>query len=67
MIKFLICLFGIHRWHLIERKSYPPTNRVQKVSGIVPFSVECSILGYTKNSSICEYCGKTNEKIDLGQ
>ena len=67
MIKFLICLFGVHHWKLIDRTSYPPSVKAEKIWGNVPFVAQCTLLGYAKSVSLCEYCGKTNETIDLGQ
>jgi hypothetical protein len=67
MIKFLICLFGVHHWRLIKRKSYPPSVRATKMWGEITFVAECAILGYTKNHSVCDYCGKINEEIELGE
>jgi anaerobic ribonucleoside-triphosphate reductase len=67
MIKFLICLFGVHRWKLIERKSYPPTATATKIWGEIEFTAKCVILGYAKTISVCEYCGKRKEEIDLGR
>jgi hypothetical protein len=67
VIKFLICLFGVHHWKLIERKSYPPSVKATKIWGEIAFVAECAILGYSKTISVCEYCRKRNEEIDLGQ
>jgi hypothetical protein len=66
MIKFLICLFGVHHWKLIDRTSYPPSAKVRKIDGELTFAAECVVLGYSKSVSLCEYCRKTEERIDLG-
>jgi len=66
MVKFLICFFGVHRWQLIDRTSYPPTVKVEKAWGELSFPIQCAILGYSKTVSLCEYCRKTHERIDLG-